>query len=89
MKPGDIRTFKQGDGNAVVLAVGMWASKKANGGPIDIHITGTPTFHTTVNNNPNSERYHRTLFRNCRRLMIEQRCWPYGNEGSETEQGAE
>jgi hypothetical protein len=52
VKPGVIRTFKKGDGNAVVLAVGLWASRKTNGGPIDIHITGTPTFHTTIKQQP-------------------------------------
>lgn len=85
MQPGDIRTFQKGQGKAVVLAIGVWASKAKAKGPIDIHITGTSQFHTTVNNNQNSERYHRTLFRNLRRLMIEQNCWPYGEQGAETE----
>ncbi len=85
MKPGDIRTFKKGKGNAVVLAVGLWAERPTQTGPIQIHITGTKAFHTTVNNSPNSERYHRTLFRDLRRLMLEQDCWPYGDSGSETE----
>lgn len=85
MNPGEIRTFKKGTGNAVVLAVGVWAEREREGGPIQIHITGTSDFHTTVTNNEKSERYHRTLFRNLRRLLVEQKCWPYGDEGSETE----
>ncbi|HMC29386.1 MAG TPA: hypothetical protein VKL99_01030 [Candidatus Angelobacter sp.] len=83
MKPGDTRTFKKGDGNAVVLAAGIWAERR--GRQLHIHITGTPTFHTTVTNDPESERYHRTLFRDLRRVLVENHCWPFGNEGSETE----
>jgi hypothetical protein len=47
MKPGDIRTFKKGSGNAAVLAVGVWAARQTKNGPIHIHITGTEKFHTT------------------------------------------
>jgi hypothetical protein len=83
MKPGDVRTFKRGQGNAVVLATGVWAEKR--GKLIHIHITGTSTFHTTVTNGPDSERYHRTLFRDLRKLLIENQCWPFGDEGVETE----
>jgi hypothetical protein len=89
MKPGDIRTFKKGNGNAAVLAIGVWAARTGKSGPIHIHITGTEKFHTTVTNQPDSERYHRTLFRDLRRLMLEQNCWPYGQEGAETETRAE
>jgi glycine/D-amino acid oxidase-like deaminating enzyme len=83
MRPGDIRTFKRGDGNAVVLATGVWAERR--GKQIHIHITGTPTFHTTITSDPNSERYHRTLFRNLRKLLVDNHCWPFGDEGAETE----
>jgi hypothetical protein len=85
MNPGDIRTFMWGEGNAAVLAVGVWAERDREGAPIQTHITGTPNFHTTVTNSDISERYHRTLFRNLRRLLVEQNCCPYGDEGSETE----
>jgi len=85
MNPGEIRTFNKGTGNAVVLAIGVRAEREREAGPIQIHITGTSDFHTTVTNNEKSERYHRTLFRNLRRLLVEQKCWPYGEEGSETE----
>jgi hypothetical protein len=85
MKPGDTRSFKKGTGNAVVLAIGVWAERKLKTGPIQIHITGTKTFHTTVTNNPNSERYHRTLFRNLRKLLVQNNCWAYGDAGTETE----
>jgi len=83
MKPGDIRSFRHGEGNAVVLAIGVWAEKR--GKQLQIHITGTKTFHTTVTNDPDSERYHRTLFRDLRKLLVERECWPYGDEGAETE----
>ncbi len=84
MRPGDIRTFKKGRGNAVVLAMGLWAVKR--GKRIHIHVTGTKTFHTAVTNDPTSERYHRTLFRNLRRILDANHCWPFGTEGAETEQ---
>jgi uncharacterized cupin superfamily protein len=54
MKPGDVRTFKRGQGNAVVLATGVWAEKRGK----LIHI---------------------------RKLLIENQCWPFGDEGVETE----
>src|SRR5262249_32664033 len=85
MKPGDIRTFKKGNGNAVVLAVGLWAERHTKSGPIQIHITGTKNFHTTVSSSAASERYHRTLFRDLRKLLLKQNCWPFGEDGSETE----
>jgi len=84
MKPGDVRTFKKGTGKAVVLAMGIWADKDKSGW-LRIDITGARKSHTTVTNNPESDRYHRTLFRDLRRELIAQNCWPFGTEGSETE----
>lgn len=80
MKPGDVRTFKR---RAVVLAVGLWAKRR--GRHLRIDITGTGG-HTTIENNPASERYHRTLFRDFRRVLIENGRWPFGDEGAETEE---
>ena len=85
MNPGQTRTFKRGNGNAVVLAVGLWAERKTSDGPIHIHIAGTGSGHTTVTNSPDSERYHRTLFRDLRRVLVQHKCWPYGDGGAETE----
>jgi hypothetical protein len=82
MKPGDQRTFKGGNGAAVVLAIGIWAKRESKHLRIDITGAGT---HTTVTNNPNSERFHRTLFRNLRGVLIANGCWEFGDEGSETE----
>jgi len=84
MKPGDVRIFRKGKGKAVVLAAGIWAKRQAKTW-IRIDITGTKDFHTTVTNNPNSARFHRTLFRDLRRVLIANGCWPFGTEGSETE----
>jgi hypothetical protein len=83
MKPGDQRTFKSGNGKAVVLAIGIWA--KRDGKNLRIDITGAGT-HTTVTNNKDSERYHRTLFRNLRKVLIANGSWEFGDEGSETEE---
>ena len=82
MKPGDIRTFRQGEGEAVVVAIGVWPERQ--GKTIHIHITGIQG-HTTVTNSRDSERYHRTLFRDLRRVLIANNCWPFGEDGAETE----
>ena len=81
MSPGDVRTFKRGEGNAVVVGHGLWAVRQ--GKWIHIHITGPDNSHTTVTNNPESVRFHRTLFRDLRRTLINQSCWSYGEDGAE------
>jgi hypothetical protein len=82
MSPGDVRTFKRGKGNAVVVGHGLWAERQ--GEWIHIHLTGPDNSHTTVTNNPKSVRFHRTLFRDLRTTLINQSCWPFGEEGIET-----
>jgi hypothetical protein len=57
MKPGDVRIFKPH--RSVILAVGVFA--KRQGKCLRIDITGSGK-HTTVESNPNPERYHRTFF---------------------------
>lgn len=84
MKPVDIRAFKKGEGNALVLALGVWADKDTAGW-IRIDLTGPKDFHTTVTNNPKSERFHRTLFRDLRRVLVSENCWRFGDDGAETE----
>lgn len=76
MKPGDIRVFKGGKRRALSIAVGIWAKERRPGGPIDIHITGTPRFHTTVSDQPDSQRFHRTLFRDLKRVLESHNRWP-------------
>jgi hypothetical protein len=83
MKPGDVRIFK--GGKALVVAVGIWAKREREHLRIDVTGFGG---HTTISNNPASERYHRTLFRNMRRIMIDQGVWEFGEEGAETEHRA-
>jgi hypothetical protein len=80
MKPGDVRRFNK---SAVALAIGVWA--KRDGKHLRIDITGTGK-HTTITNNPNSDRYHRTLFRDLRKVLVANDRWPFGAEGVETEQ---
>jgi hypothetical protein len=84
MNPGDVRTIQQGNGNAAVLGVGLWAEKHNTW--IQIHVTGVDGVDATVSNNPESVRYHRMLFRDLRRALLEQDCWPFGDEGRETEE---
>lgn len=82
LRPGSVHVF--GPRGALVLGVGVWAKKDASG-KIQIHVTGGDEFHTTVTNSMNSKRYHRTLFRNLRRTLLEHNAWPFGDEGDETE----
>lgn len=86
MNPGDVRTFQKGRGNAVVVGVGVWAERKNDESYIQIHLSGVSDGHTTVTNNPGSVRYHRTLFRNLRRVLVTNDAWPYGDAGAETEE---
>ncbi len=81
ISPGDVRTFKHGNGNAVVVGLCLWAEKQ--GDWIHIHLTGPDNTHTTVTNNPKSVRFHRTLFRNLRNTLVRENCWAFGEEGSE------
>lgn len=83
LKPGDVRTFKSGKGKSIVLGIGLWPKRR--GKQLHIDITGPDDFHTTVTNDPKSKRYHRTLFRNLRKVLNDNQCWPYGDEGLETE----
>lgn len=81
MRPGDVRVFtKRG---SLVLAIGVWPKRR--GKQLHIDITGTKNFHTTITNDPDSDRYHRTLFRDLRRVLIAHGCWSFGDEGAETE----
>lgn len=84
IRPGDVRPFATGRRRALAVGFGVWA-ERSKGGAIHIHLTATPRFHTTVTNQPSSERYHRTLFRNLRSLLTEYGRWPFGDEGTETE----
>ena len=36
-----------------------------------------------------AKRDQRTLFRDLRKVLIDNQCWPYGDEGAGTEGGAE
>ena len=85
LAPGDIRVFERGRRRSLVIALGVWAAKD-DSGAIHIHLTGPDNFHTTVTNRQRSERYHRTLFRNMRRMLKKHGRWPFGDEGGETEQ---
>jgi hypothetical protein len=81
MRPGDVRVFR--NRGSAVLAIGIWPKRR--GRQLHIDITGPKEFfHTTITNDPNSDRYRRTLFRDLRRVLVEADCWPYGEEGAET-----
>jgi hypothetical protein len=80
LRTGDLRLYGK---KSLALAVGLFP--KRSGKYLRIDVTGTGG-HTTIENNPASERYHRTLFRNFRRVLVKQGRWPFGDEGAETEE---
>ena len=84
IKPGDVRVLKRGEGKALAVVVGVWATQDRD--HLRIDITGLGKGHTTVTNKPDSVRYHRTLFRDIRKVLIENGVWEFGDEGSETEE---
>lgn len=57
MKPGEVRTFRRGKDNAVVVGVGAWAKKPTKNGPIYVRLTGVSGKPTTVTNQWKSVRY--------------------------------
>ena len=81
MKPVDQRTFGNGNGNAVVSAVGLWAAH--DGIHLRIDMTGAGT-HTTVTNRTDSVRNHRILFRDLRKMLMANGCWEFCDGGAET-----
>jgi hypothetical protein len=81
MKTGDVRLF-EGKKRALAVSIGLWAEKP--GRQIHIHISGHGG-NTWVTNDPKSERYHKTLFRNLRQILLQNERWPFGDEGDETE----
>jgi hypothetical protein len=82
MKPGDERTFRKSNGNAVVLAVGLWAAR--DGMHLRIDMTGADT-HTTVTNGPGSAGNHRILFRDLRKVLMANGCWEFSDEVAEAQ----
>ncbi|MGD0192744.1 MAG: hypothetical protein ABSD74_18550 [Rhizomicrobium sp.] len=55
----DIRKSEKG-GNTAYLSIGAWYQKES--GEIHLTLPHSGWFHTTVNNEPGSKRYHPNLF---------------------------
>ena len=85
VRPGDVHVFRPG--KAVAVGVGIWAECRS--GAIHIHMTGPLSMHTTVTNAPKSARYHRTLFRDLRRILVANGAWPYGEQGIDLDEPQE
>jgi hypothetical protein len=83
MRVGEVRRLETGK-KSICVALGVFAQRE--GKAIHIHLTGPPKFHVWVTNRTDSERYHRVLFRNLRRLLVQENRWPFGDEGAETEE---
>ena len=86
VRTGDLHVFRPG--KSVAVGIGIWADRRSD--TIQIHMTGPMKMHTTVTNAPKSARYHRTLFRDLRRILVDNGAWPYGDEdlGSDDHQKA-
>ena len=82
MKPDEQRTFEKGSGNAVVLAVGLWAARDGIHLRIDTTDDGP---HTTVTNRPDAVRDHRILLRDLREMLMANGCWESAGEGAEAQ----
>lgn len=79
MRPDDQGTFETGNGDAVVLAVGLWAA----GDGVHLRIdTAEDGAHTAVTNREGSGRDHRILFRDLKRVLMADGCWASGDEGA-------
>jgi hypothetical protein len=57
----------------VRFEAGTWYDEKT--GHIHLTIPGHPTFHTTVNDSPGSDRYHDNLFRKLKQVLVEAGRW--------------
>ena len=84
MKRGDVRVA-EGD-KTITVAFGVWAGKKGRWIYIVMAGDGNGFSQVSVTHNPKSKMYHKTLFRDLRRLLIEYDKWTFGDEGSETEE---
>lgn len=83
MNPSDQKTFWTGDGNAVVLEVGLWAACDGVRVRVDMTGDGTPT---TITNRPGAVGKHRILFRDVRRMLLVNGCWISGDEGADVQE---
>lgn len=84
MRRGDVR-LSEGR-KTITAAFGVWAYKRSRWIYILMCGNGKNFTQVAVTNNPKSTMYHRTLFRNLRRLLIAHGRWLFGEEGSETEE---
>ena len=80
MKLDEQRASSNGNGNAVVSAVGLWAARDGIHLRIDTTDAGA---HTTATNRPGSGSDHRILFRDLRRVLMADGCWGSSGEGAE------
>jgi hypothetical protein len=65
----------------IAVPMKLWAGKRGEHIRIRLVAPGQPP--VTVSNDPQSVRFHRTLFRNLRKTLIANGAWPYGDEGSQ------
>jgi hypothetical protein len=70
------------DKKTIAVPMKLWAAKRGEHIRIRLLVPGQPP--VTVSNDPESVRFHRTLFRNLRKTLIANGAWPFGDEGSET-----
>ncbi|HEV2576474.1 MAG TPA: hypothetical protein VGU25_04615 [Acidobacteriaceae bacterium] len=81
MNPGEPRTFEQGNGNAVVSAVELWAARDG----IHLRVDTTDDGAHAATNGAGSARDRRILFRDLREMLMANGCWESGDEGAEAQ----
>jgi len=61
-------------GRTVYIHIGIWHNKKTG----HIHIAGPKEakLHSTVSDNPNSKRYHPTLYKKLQEILKKHKRWP-------------
>jgi hypothetical protein len=68
---------------SIRIPLRIWASRKRPSDPISIHMTieGNKWFHKTVYDDPRRKaRCHKALFRDFKRLLVEQGKWKFSSE---------
>ncbi len=84
MLRGEVRPSE--GSKTITAAFGVWAAKRGRWIYILIAGDGKNFTQVAITNNPESTMYHRTLFRDLRRLLIQYEKWQFGEEGVETKQ---
>ncbi len=73
MKSGQVKPYR---GDSLLVTVGIWA-KQDKGGSIHIHLASRPHFHSTITNKLGRKRYHPSLFKALKSLLVNNGRWQF------------